>query len=628
MPQPIRTRRQSNALSRKGVTALLLVALAGGGAGVGLLTLGGCASPLHTDSEPELRKSILGAIKRDTEGSTVLPPTANPAYRPVAPLQRVQSLGLSPEILEKIEHTSGAESYRDITVPLGITLNGEVQPIVKINLQRAVLTTASNNLTLQFARLVPAINQTKTTQAQAAFDWVLFGNTQVQRLDNASQRTTFGTGPLITNEDQYTGTIGIRRKLESGGSFTLQNQFTKLDNNSPGTIPRPDPAQSASVTVQLDQPLLRNFGSDVALSDVRLAQTAERDSVQQLKATLLQQVADTETAYWTLVRSTGELRIAQRLLDRGEEVRNTLSKRRDKAEDVRSSQYSDAVATVEARRADVIRAQFSLRQASDRLKQIMNDPDLTVGAEVLLEPVDEPVSEPLALTLQDIVTTALGNRPEIQRALLAISDAAIRQQLADNSRLPALDMRLQVRVSEISDTMSTTYSNLTDGNFVDYIAGLSYEQPIGNRAAEADYRGRFLESMQARTTYREVVQRVLADVKNGLRAVVTSYQLIEQNRASRIAAAENLRTLEVEERTFQALTPEFLDLKLRRQQALAQAESTELAARTEYNAAVGRLYASMGTALERNRIIFSVPKATDPLAGDEPAATGSAGTRK
>lgn len=589
-------------------------ALAAGALALALLA--GCAAPLHRDSEPELRRSILGAIKRDTEGSTVRPAGADPAFRPTTAPDRVQSLGLAPDILTQLEQTSGKGSYKDFQAPLGASLNGQEQQVASISLRRAVLTTASNNLTLQFARLVPAINQANTVQAQAAFDWVLFATAQDQVQDNASQRTGFGTGPVLTKQEQRSGTVGLRRRLETGGSFTIQNQLSRLDNNSPGTFPTPDPAVQPSITVQLDQPLMRNFGTDANLAEVRQAVNAERDSIQQLKATLLQQVADAETAYWTLVRSSGELKIAQRLLERGEEVRGTLSKRREKAEDVRASQFSDAVATVESRRADVLRAQNTVRQASDRLKQIMNDPDLTVGSEVLLQPVDEPVGEALVLTLQDVVTTALANRPEVQRALLAINDAAIRQQLADNARLPALDLRLQMRVSEIASTSSDAYSRLNDTNFIDYLVGVSYEQPIGNRAAEAGYRARFLEANQAATTYRDVVQRVLLDVKSGLRQVVTTYQLIEQTRASRISAAENLRTLEVEERTFQALTPEFLDLKLRRQQALAGTEAAELGAYTEYNAAIARLYAAMGTALERNRILFSVPSATDPLPGD------------
>lgn len=588
-----------------------------GAAAVVLLALAGCAQPVHPDSEPELRRSILAAIKHDTDGSTVRPPGVAPNYQPTTSSDRVKSLNLPPDILSKLDQSSGYISYEKLNAPLGPTLNGQEQQVAIVSLQRAVLTTASNNLTLQFARLVPAINQARTLQAQSAFDWVLFANAQDQYQDNASQRTGFGVGPVLTKEEQRTGTIGLRRKLESGGSFTVQNQLSNLNNYSPGTLPKPNPAVQPSITVQLDQPLLRNSGSDANLAEVRQAENAERDSIQQLKATLLQQVADAETAYWALVRADGELKISQRLLERGEEVRTTLSKRRDKAEDVRSSQYAEAVATVEARRAEVIRAQNTLRQASDKLKQVMNDPDLNVGSEILLQPADNPVNEPLALSLQDVVTTALENRPEIQRALLAINDAAIRQQLADNARLPALDLRLQTRISDISNNTSDAYQNLTDANFIDYLVGLNFEQPIGNRGAEAGYRAKFLESAQARITYRDVVQRVLLDVKGGLRVVVTTYQLIEQTRASRIAAAESLRTIEVEERTIQALTPEFLNLKFQRQQALAANEVAELASITEYNASIARLYAAMGTALERNHIAFKVPRATDPLAGDK-----------
>jgi outer membrane protein TolC len=138
-----------------------------------------------------------------------------------------------------------------------------------------------------------------------------------------------------------------------------------------------------------------------------------------------------------------------------------------------------------------------------------------------------------------------------------------------------------------------------------------FEQPIGNRGAEADYRARQLERMQATVEYRRVVQRVVLDVKTALRNITTNYQLIEQTRSARLAATENLRTLLVQEKTIQSLTPDFLDLKFRRQEALALAEADEQAALTDYNISLADLQAAMGTALEHNRIAFVVPDVGD-----------------
>ena len=53
------------------------------------------------------------------------------------------------------------------------------------------------------------------------------------------------------------------------------------------------------------------------------------------------------------------------------------------------------------------------------------------------------------------------------------------------------------------------------------------------------------------------------------------------------------------------LTPEFLDFKLRREEALAAAELRELQAIIDYNIAVANYYRATGTLLDRNGIDFA-----------------------
>ena len=81
--------------------------------------------------------------------------------------------------------------------------------------------------------------------------------------------------------------------------------------------------------------------------------------------------------------------------------------------------------------------------------------------------------------------------------------------------------------------------------------------------------------------------------------------------AARIAAAESLRTIEVQEDLNAGLTPEFLNLKFNRQESLATAELREIQALVDYQIALSELYNSMGIALERNNIEFVVPDADD-----------------
>jgi outer membrane protein TolC len=133
------------------------------------------------------------------------------------------------------------------------------------------------------------------------------------------------------------------------------------------------------------------------------------------------------------------------------------------------------------------------------------------------------------------------------------------------------------------------------------------EQPIGNRAAEAAYSQRRMERQQAIISFRNTIQGIESEVIAALQDIQRGYERIEQRGSARVAAAEDLRQLQVEEETLQSITPEFLNLKLQRQQSLAAAEQQEITAVVLYNTAVARYYAATGTALSRNQIQFDVP---------------------
>lgn len=570
-----------------------------------LTLLASCAAPSADPSATDLRRSIVQSVAQETGAQ---PPDAAPPTT----LQRepVTDLGLSDTRRDELNNLSGWSSYDGVPAPPDRDLLAQASPTVAVSLERVIRAAVQQNLRVQSARLDPAIRQAQLVEAEARFDWVFFtgvdwANTDEPRVVPVIGGVPVGSRANVSQAIAYD--TGIRRDFSTGAEFSVSQGMSHSENRTPALTTAPDPANAAFIELGLNQPLLRGFGSDATETEIRLARNAERSSVQTLKAQAMRTALDAESAYWELVRAQRRLLIGARLLERGIQTRDVLKGRLDF--DVRPAEYSDAVARVEGRRADVIRAQRAVRQASDRLKTILNDPDLPVGSETLLLPVDSPVDQPIEFSLVDSLVSALERRPEIERALLAIDDASIRQAFADNARLPLLDLAVRTRLAGLDDSPGGSYDRLTDGDFVNYIASLQFEQPIGNRAGEAASRARRLERMKAVLDYKTAAQDAALRVKNALRDVVTNYQLIEQTRVARLAAAENLRTLLVEEETLRALTASFLDLKLRRQESLAIAELEEMRALVDYNIAVAELFDAMGRSLERSGIRFEAPDA-------------------
>lgn len=598
------------------------------GAALALSLASGCASPLRASSERDLKRSVVESVQRELAEAN-----EHPESRETTRDVGVSRLDLKPEVLKTLDEMAGPMSYGGRPLPLPDDLTAHTARTVTVSLEHSIRSAVDRNLQVQFARLAPAVSGAQVVVAEAAFDWTFFSNLEYSNVDEPrSRQSTSGilTGVTADQRQGVTSTTGLRKPLETGGSFQVQQELIYTDVSTPGLSVSPDPSTQLGVTLQLDQPLLRNFGSDVALAQVRLNRNAERESIARLKRDLITTVTDTERAYWQLVQAKRDLEILQRLLERGVEVRDQLAQRRTL--DATPAQIADATARVERRRADLLRGQTALRRASDRLKSLMNDPDLPVGGEVIILPADAALDAPVTYSLADSIVTAIEKRPEVQQAILSIDDTSIRQRVAEQNRLPQLDMRLQTRFLSLEENAGDAYENL-DGSFVDYLVGMFFEQQIGNRAPEAELRRRRLERMQASISYQNTVQQVVLEVKNALDNMATNYKLIEQTRTSRYAASEVLRALLVEKETIRGYTVERLDLELNRQESLANAEREEVAALIDYNVALAELASATGTALERNRIEFKVEDppmegwripvlVNDPRKSAEPGSTG------
>jgi outer membrane protein TolC len=576
--------------------------------------IAGCSSPLgETRSEQALRDRVAEAIEHELK-RLPLDETGLETTQPPGEVE--QALAARREELDRIGPPLRGEALPP--ADLGPDLTGRPQERISVNLHWCIAAAVRNNLGAQVARLQPAIHQSDVIAAEAAFDAMLFTTVDLVETDQPSVVPVLRGIPLgaaASVSERYRFETGVRQPLTSGGSLSLSTDLTRFRNTTPGFALSPDPAYTAAVRLGLTQPLLRGFGADANLATVRLSRNAERRSIQDLREQLLVLALATEAAYWSLVQSLSELSIQEWLVEEGVRVRDVLARRREL--DARLAQYSEAVATVEQRRAEVIRSRRGVRAASDRLKSLINDPVLSVGSEVVFWPTDRMVDAPITFSLRDTIQTAVSNRPEIQQALLAIDDASIRQMAARNARLPLLDLAGEIAYFGLDDEPGAAYREMNDGDFVDYVLGLVGEWPLGNRAAEAHDRRARLERSASVMAYRRAVREVVADVKRALRDVVTNFELIQATRSFRIAQAENLRALAVEEQTLQGLTPEFLNLKFQRQDTFARAQQQEVAAHVNYNQALAALYRAMGTGLEMNRIRLELVDDPDQIGMDD-----------
>lgn len=561
--------------------------------------LAGCENALKRQDDAELQRVFDATLEREAgSAAAALAPEETTAPRSDVfeslKGRRAQLDAMGPQAKD-------AGVGLDVGPDLTETKPGEVI----LTLQKAVASAVENNLLVQQARLTEAMSQTDITRAEAVFDTVLFASGGYSS-SNQPQPTvnTGGGGAILLNpaadQRNWTMTTGLQQQFATGTNLSVSSSMGWLDIEDPGNVVTPNPSYDTSVNLTLSQPLLRGFGLDVNLAQVRLARNQDRRAVQAVRQQLLTTVAQVEAAYWQVYLQRQRLVSARWLLKVGEDVRNLLERRR--GYDASLAQYSDAVSKVEDRRSQIIRAERELQRAVNNLKQVMNEPLLPPGGSETIVIADAPVDQALRYSVGDALASAMAQNPQIAAALLGIDDASISIDVADNGRLPQLDLQASGALYGLASGLGDSWGSLGDNDWIEYAIGAVFSQPLGNRAAEAEYRRARLARSRAVIGYRSAVQDTVLAVRNALQDAAAAYRLIDQTRAQRLAAAENMRALAIEEENIAQLTPEFLALKFLRQDSLAVTQLAEAAALADYNVAIANLYSAIGSGLERNRI--------------------------
>lgn len=577
-----------------------------------LFALVACRSPMSNDSgEAELREAIDAAVAR--QGASPIPPGTASELRTAQLIPNTLFKTLENRIPE-LDAIGPQGVNGGLGLDLGPNISGASEPEVQLSLKSAIAAAVRNNLSVQGARIEQSVAETDVIKAEAAFDAVLLAGTGYESNSIPPPPLSGGISSAFTQENSQAAlSTGIQKRLISGGTVaaSVNMNYTQQGNAS---IYDPATYWTNSVNFNLAQPLLQGFGSDVNEAQIRLARNRDRASLVTLRQTLLNVVEQTEIQYWTVLAARQQVVAAAWLLKVGSDVRDVLQKRMNF--DATVADYSLAVAIVEQRKGNLIRAWLKSRDESDRLKLLMNDPGASVGSDSIMIPIDRLAQQPIKYNLRDAVVTAVEQNPAIATAVLRIDDAAIGMLVADNGRLPQLGLLAGVTLTG-QDTNGNNdgafggaFSEVADANFVSWLAQFAFSQPIGNRAAEAEYRRARLQRSAAVISYQSAIENAVFAVKTSLRGVMTSYELIEQSRASRLAAAESLRALVVLEKTLAALTPEFLQTKFQAQDRLAISYLAEIDSMVNYSNAMARLYNAMGTGLTMNRIEIEVVETT------------------
>ena len=465
---------------------------------------------------------------------------------------------------------------------------------VGLSLEESVRRALISSLDIQVASFSPAIAETDILLAESVFDaaWFLRGSLDNTDTPVSSFLAAGGAGALM--QDNRLVSTGITKQFATGGAITVSENLDYLRSNSTFVT---SPSYATNFMVELTQPLLRDMGLDANKAQIYVASHSRDATVEDFRRQVMDVLLELEGVYWELAFAHRDVEVRKRSLALAEEVYRK-EQSRAKALMARKLEVSRARAAVASRKAELIFAENQVRNLSDRLKNIMNDPQLKLTDEVLIIPSDEPHETAPRIDRSSGVVQALEMRPELRQLRSQIRAAEVSRGFFRNQLLPRLDLSFSWRRNSLGPRSDDAFSDQLTGKFTDYMTALSAEVPIGNRKAEAEYRKSKLEHDQAVLVLENMTQDVILEVNTAVRRVETALEEIAATREARIAMTD---TLDGERARYEVgdVTNEEL---LRAQRDLEEAERNELRAVTALNTAIINLERAKGTLLDYNNV--------------------------
>ena len=473
-------------------------------------------------------------------------------------------------------------------------------PQLSVTADEAVRLALENNMGLQTERLSPQVQSLALARAEGVYAPSLFTN--FQRASNTAPPTDFlSVGTAAATSAGVTTDGGVQQLLKwGGGSYSLSMVGARTTNNALRTTF--SPLLTSNITARVTQPLLRNFLFDSNRAQVLQSRNQLDISELQLAARITQTSRNVRSAYYDLVGALGALDVARQSLDLS---RQSLRQNERRVEVGAMAQIDiiEAQAEVAQREEAVIIQEANIRAAQDNLRTLVLNPSRPDFWATELVPTDRPNVAPQVVDVEAAVAKALLTRTDLQQVRKQLESTDIDIRLAQNQRLPQvnLDARYGVRgiggtqqewqnnpdgfpvvvgasQRSFSDVLRDVYQN----DFKDWAVTLQVSYPLGTSVADAALAQSRVQRQQATLTLREQEMAITAQVRDAGRQVNTTQQRVEATRKAREFAerrldAENKRVTVGLSTTFQLFQA---------QRDLDSAKQRELQALIDYNRAL------------------------------------------
>lgn len=449
------------------------------------------------------------------------------------------------------------------------------------------------------------------------YDPVLTGQAGYLRRSDQVSLETSGTG---SSSNETSGALAfVYTGVDYLQGFATGAQLEAFVDNAAQTLysdgSQLNPFHAPSTSLTLTQPLLRGFGTSVNLRFVHIARIDQQASRLLFEQQLLETVYDVSRLYYDLVSLGENVGVKEESLAAAEKLLN------DDQEQVNQGTLAPielirVKALASSTRLDLIQADSEYRQEESILReQLLRRMDIAQSFSQIV-PIDRIIvpDTPESPDSATLIRDALSERPDLAQAALQIKADEISVNASQNNVKPnlALYANVQTRGSFLTPLNTvgspgtgqvSPQAELSTGGLrlsTIYQGGVQVGLPLRNRIAQSD-------------AARDEVQLRRAEAKtlkleNDIRQQIESSVIALENAHEAYAAAVSSR--DYQQQLLQAELDKFTVgestnfLIVQDEAYLAQARSTEVAARSDWMKARMSLDRALGNLLEKNGIIL------------------------
>ena len=516
-------------------------------------------------------------------------------------------------------------------------------------LREALEMALANNKEIEVARQNVRIAEFDLLGARGIYDPRFSSLSYYERTKTPSSSFLSGGANGAVTQSDYTGTArleGLTPKF--GGGYRVD--FSAIRLTTDNAFAALNPQYPTALTFNYTQPLLRGFRFDSNRRAIEVAKKNLSLTDAQFRQRTIETITQVQRAYWDLVYSLRNLQIQR---DAVRDARAQLEHNRRLVEEgvLAPIDVVAADAQVSGFEQSVYSALEDVTRAENNLKNLIAENRQSSLWAVSLIPTDAVDLEPPAVNLDDALTAALQNRPELQQSNVAREINELDQRLFREQTRPQVDLigsygvvglagpisqtaagsnplansnaDLRARINLLStlnglaplppppaqlppDNLIGGYGqsllNLGANRYNNFRVGVQVNLPLRNRTAQAQLGRSLVERERIDTLREELEQLIQVDVRNVLQLVRTAQSRIRAAAAARSASEQQYMS---EQRRFDA-GQSTLFLVLERQTALTTARGNELRAQTDLNKAIAELQRATGNSLQANNVVVSV----------------------